>query len=103
MVKLNIKNLERLLQIGEEKYISLITFNANANLKKNSTESENLYVIHSSQLKAFIKTLTGNPDILTSEEIENIYQKLLPGTKLGDAGIYKYLGSGLVKGGCGVN
>ena len=34
MVKLNIKNLERLLQISEEKYISLITFNANDNLKK---------------------------------------------------------------------
>ena len=31
----HIKNLERLLQIGEEKYISLITFNTNANLKKN--------------------------------------------------------------------
>lgn len=80
----HIKNLERLLQIGEEKYISLITFNANANLKKISTESENLYVIHSSQLKAFMKTQTGNPDILTSEEIENIYQKLLLGTQLSD-------------------
>ena len=64
--------------------VSLITFNANANLKKISTESENLYVIHSSQLKAFMKTQTGNPDILTSEEIENIYQKLLPGTQLSD-------------------
>ena len=31
-----------------------------------------------------MKTQTGNPDILTSEEIENIYQKLLPGTKLSD-------------------
>lgn len=31
-----------------------------------------------------MKTQTENPDILTSEEIENIYQKLLPGTQLSD-------------------
>lgn len=82
--KSHIKNLEKVLQIGDEKYISLIIFNANANLKKISTESKNLYVIASQQIKKFFQEQNTLPDQLTSEEIETLYQKLLPGTQLSD-------------------
>lgn len=71
-----------MLQVGEDKYVSLITFNANANLKKVSTESSGIYVVGYKQLKKFMKKQTDKPDILTDEQIENIYQQLLPGTKL---------------------
>lgn len=80
----HIKSLEKLLQVGEDKYVSLITFNANANLKKVSTESSGIYVVGYKQLKKFMKKQTDKPDILTDEQIENIYQQLLPGTKLSD-------------------
>lgn len=80
----HIKNLEKLLQVGEDKYISLITFNANANLKKVSTESLDVYVIGYKQLKKFMKKQIDRSDILTDEQIENVYQMLLPGTKLSD-------------------
>ena len=73
-----------MLQVGEDKYISLITFNANANLKKVSTESLDVYVIGYKQLKKFMKKQIDRPDILTDEQIENVYQMLLPGTKLSD-------------------
>ena len=43
--KSHIKNLEKQLQVGDGKYVSLITFNANANLKKVSTESSGIYVV----------------------------------------------------------
>ena len=66
-----------MLKVGDEKYISLITFNANANLKKVSAESQNVYVIMKDQLD--------KSDALTDEQIEEIYQKLLPGTQLSDA------------------
>ena len=36
------------------------------------------------QLKKKKKKQTDKPDILIDEEIENIYQQLLPGTKLSD-------------------
>ena len=78
------KNLEKQLQVGDDKYVSLITFNANANLKKVSTESSGIYVVGYKQLKKFMKKQTDKPDILIDEEIENIYQQLLPGTKLSD-------------------
>ena len=76
--------LALLEQVGDDKYVSLITFNANANLKKVSTESSGIYVVGYKQLKKFMKKQTDKPDILTDEEIENIYQQLLPGTKLSD-------------------
>ena len=82
--KSHIKNLEKQLQVGDDKYVSLITFNANANLKKVSTESSGIYVVGYKQLKKFMKKQTDKPDILTDEQIENIYQQLLPGTKLSD-------------------
>lgn len=82
--KSHIKNLEKQLQVGDDKYVSLITFNANANLKKVSTESSGIYVVGYKQLKKFMKKQTDKPDILIDEEIENIYQQLLPGTKLSD-------------------
>lgn len=87
----HIKNLEKLLQVGEDKYVSLITFNANANLKKVSTESSGIYVVGYKQLKKFMKKKTDKPDILTDEQIENIYQQLLPGTKLSDEEKQEYV------------
>lgn len=83
--KSHIKNLEKMLKIGDEKYISLITFNANANLKKVSAESQNVYVIGYNKLKQFMKDQLDKSDALTDEQIEEIYQKLLPGTQLSDA------------------
>lgn len=82
--KSHINNLERLLQIGMEKYISLITFNGNANLKKVTVESENVYITGYKHLKKFLKEQTNKPGILTDEQIESIYQRLLSGTELSD-------------------
>lgn len=78
----HINNLEKLLQIGEDKYISLITFNAGANLKKVKVESANTYVTQYKALANFIKAQKIQPDIISHEEIEEIYNKLLPGTQL---------------------
>ena len=80
----HIKNLEKILNIGEDKYISLITFNKNAILKKVKTESPKLYVKKYEELKKFIKEQEKYSDILQHEEIEEIYKRLLPGTQLND-------------------
>lgn len=80
----HINNLEKLLQIGPDKYISLITFNGNANLRKIKVESENVHVVPYKQLEGFIKGQTAAPERLTHDEIEEIYSKLLPGTQLTD-------------------
>ena len=82
--KSHIKNLEKILNIGEDKYISLITFNKNAILKKVKTESPKLYVKKYEELKKFIKEQEKCSDILQHEEIEEIYKRLLPGTQLND-------------------
>ena len=82
--KSHIKNLEKILNIGEDKYISLITFNKNAILKKVKTESPKLYVKKYEELKKFIKEQEKYSDILQHEEIEEIYKRLLPGTQLND-------------------
>ena len=82
--KSHIRNLEKVLNIGEDKYISLITFNKNAILKKVKTESPKLYVKKYDELKKFIKEQEKCPDILQHEEIEEIYENLLPGTQLND-------------------
>ena len=62
----------------------MIVFNGNANLKKVSTVSEKLYVKSIFQIKKFFQEQNTLPDQLTSEEIETLYQKLLPGTQLSD-------------------
>ena len=82
--KSHIKNLEKVLNIGEDKYISLITFNKNAILKKVKTESPKLYVKKYEELKKFIKEQEKCSDILQHEEIEEIYKRLLSGTQLND-------------------
>lgn len=82
--KSHIKNLEKVLNIGEDKYISLITFNKNAILKKVKTESPKLYVKKYEELKKFIKEQEKCSDILQHKEIEEIYKRLLPGTQLND-------------------
>lgn len=82
--KSHIKNLEKLLQLGEESYISLITFNSGANLKKITVESSNTFVIHYNKLKKFLQDQKNKSDFFTSEKLEEIYQTLLPGTQLSD-------------------
>lgn len=77
----HIKNLENILKIGEGKYVSVITFNSNANLKKIHTESENLYVLSYNKISDFFKNYK-RENCLTTKEIEAIYQKLIPGTQL---------------------
>lgn len=77
----HIKNLENMLKIGEDKYVSVITFNRNANLKKIHTESENLFVLPYNKISDFFKNYK-RENCLTTEEIEEIYQKLIPGTQL---------------------
>ena len=52
---------------------------------KVSVESQNVYVIGYNKLKQFMKDQLDKSDALTDEQIEEIYQKLLPGTQLGDA------------------
>ena len=52
---------------------------------KVSAESQNVYVIGYNKLKQFMKDQLDKSDALTDEQIEEIYQKLLPGTQLGDA------------------
>ena len=69
--KSHIKNLEKMLKVGDEKYIS--------------AESQNVYVISYNKLKQFMKDQLDKSDALTDEQIEEIYQKLLPGTQLSDA------------------
>ena len=54
-------------------------------MKKVSTESQNVYVIGYNKLKQFMKDQLDKSDALTDEQIEEIYQKLLPGTQLSDA------------------
>lgn len=89
--KSHIKNLEKILNIGEDKYISLITFNKNAILKKVKTESTKLYVKNYNELKKFIKEQEKCPDILQHDEIEEIYKNLLPGTQLTDEEKQKHI------------
>ena len=78
----HIKYLENLLQIGNEKYTSLITFNLAADLKKVTVESENIHVIAYNNLSAFLEKEKARPDCLTSEEINKIYDTLLPLTQV---------------------
>ena len=52
---------------------------------KVSVESQNVYVIGYNKLKQFMKDQLDKSDALTDEQIEEIYQKLLPGTQLSDA------------------
>lgn len=52
---------------------------------KVSAESQNVYVISYNKLKQFMKDQLDKSDALTDEQIEEIYQKLLPGTQLSDA------------------
>ena len=82
--KSHIKNLENFLQIGEDMYTSLITFNSDANLKKIKVTSPNIHVIHYKKLKKFLKEQADRPDRLSAEQIEELYQKLLPGTQLSE-------------------
>ena len=89
--KSHIKNLEKILNIGEDKYISLITFNKNAILKKVKTESPKLYVKKYDELQKFIKEQEKCPDILQHEEIEEIYKSLLLGTQLNDEEKQKHI------------
>ena len=89
--KSHIKNLEKILNIGEDKYISLITFNKNAILKKVKTESPKLYVKKYEELKKFIKEQEKYSDILQHEEIEEIYKSLLLGTQLNDEEKQKHI------------
>lgn len=78
----HIKYLENLLQIGNEKYTSLITFNLAADLKKVTVESENIHVIAYNNLSAFLEKEKARADCLTSEEINKIYDTLLPLTQV---------------------
>lgn len=80
----HIKNLEKVINVGEEKYKSIIAFNANANLKKITIESKNLHVMVSTKISSFLQEENKLPDQLTNEEIEEIYKKLLPSTQLSD-------------------
>lgn len=80
----HIKNLEKMLCIGEDKYISLITFNTDANLKKIKVESANTYVMQYKALGNFINAQTLLEDRMTHAEIEEVYNKLLPGTQLSE-------------------
>lgn len=80
----HIKNLEKLLQLGDENYTSLITFNGNANLKKIKVESKNIFVVHYNQIKGFIKNINNREDYFDKEKIEEIYNILLPGTQLSE-------------------
>ena len=82
--KSHIKNLEKLIKIGEEKYQSVIVFNANANLKKITTESQNLHVITAQQIKKFLQEQNELPDQLSNTDMNEIYNKLLPGTQLSE-------------------
>lgn len=78
----HIKYLEKLLNIGNEKYNSLITFNSNADLKEITTESENVHVIAYNNLSNFLKRENNKPDIVKPETIEEIYNNLYPFTQV---------------------
>lgn len=80
--KSHVKNLEKMLQIGEDKYISLITFNNGANLKKVTVESKDTFVVHYNKIKKFLSEQANRSDCLTTEKTEEIYKTLLPGTQL---------------------
>lgn len=78
----HITNMENLLQIGKDKYTSVITFNQNANLKKINVTSEKTHVIGYFELGKFVQKQKDMQSCLDSEKIEQIYNALLPGTQL---------------------
>lgn len=80
----HIKCLEQLLQIGEEKYTSLITFNRDANLKKVTVMSDNVYVVAYRDIKRYLKKENEKQDQFTRTQMEEIYNKLQPYTQVTD-------------------
>lgn len=78
----HLKYLERLLQINDEKYTSLITFNSNANLKKVTVISENVHVVAYDDVPKFLKQEIKKADCLTETQIEEIYSCLIPYTQV---------------------
>lgn len=80
--KSHIKFLNKILGIPIEKYISFIIFNSNATLKDITIESDNLFVIQIKSLKKQLLKLSERPNILTIDDINNIYDTLLPFTQV---------------------
>lgn len=61
------------------KAFSLITFSNRSELKSVTYSSPNVYVCHHSKISSVLKDIwNDNPDVLTNEQIEKIYDKLRP-------------------------
>lgn len=80
----HIKNLEAFLEVGADKYVSVVIFNTNDGLKKINVESDKTFVLRHKEVKNFINIQQEKEDCLSHEEIEDIYDRLLPGTQLSD-------------------
>ena len=87
----HIKYLKKYLN-DDIKMFSLITFSNRGDLKDIKVNSPNVYVCNHSELSGILRKIReNNPDILTDEHIDNIYNKLLPLTNLTNAAKQKHI------------
>lgn len=82
--KTHIKYLDKILNIGVENYMSVITFNGNAVLKKISVQSSNVKVMRVKQLKQLIMAAQSLPSPYTQAQVEDFYEILFPYTQVTD-------------------
>lgn len=81
----HIKYLRKYLN-DDIKMFSLITFSNRGDLKDITVNSPDVYVCNHSELANILRGIRENtPDILLDEQIDNIYNKLLPLTNLNTA------------------
>lgn len=72
----HIKNLNEFLKLKKDIYNSIICFNNKATLKKLEVNQSKVIVCYSEQLKHIFKNENLKPDILTVNEVNNIYEML---------------------------
>ena len=75
--KTHIKSLAKVLNIHENKMKSLIVFSEKCTLKIGTIKSNDVYVFNRKDLAKILKTVIKNsPEILSKDEIQEIYSKL---------------------------
>lgn len=73
----HIINLRNHLKLNV-KFYSIIAFSDNCTLKKVQYSSKNVHVVYRNQVKNTIESLFTNQECLNIEQIQSIYNKLLP-------------------------
>lgn len=89
---LHIKTLQKMFDDMSVPVYSVIVFSERCELKKINIQSTDIHVIHRNEAPELVQSISSNnPDKLTDEQINNIYDKLYPGTQVDEKTRQKHI------------